>query len=137
MSPAIRSKTDRNANMVDFNQTRPDEAVASILEDTERKFNEAHLPKATRQRMLKERDRQGKRMSNRINLDLPQDIKDRLIALARRERVPISQVCAFLLIPSLIEMEKAENPFWGFQLESKSPKYDYLLDLKKWEKSHL
>lgn len=131
MSPA---RPRGNENLINFNETRPDEAVGHLLSSTAQKKMESRMPKEERQRKVRERTRQQERLANRINIDLPENIKARLIALAKREGVPISQLVAFVLIPALPELEKAENPLWGFRLPSNCSKFMYNLDLEKLQK---
>ena len=74
-----------------------DPAVESLLGQGQRRQVESHLPKNERSHKKKERERAQKRMANRINLDLPVDLKKRLEHLAKKEGVPVSQLVAFLL----------------------------------------
>ncbi len=128
MSPA---RPRGNENLIDFNETRPDEAVGNLLTAAAQKKAEARLPKEERQRKVRERNRQKERLAKRINIDLPENVKARLVALAKREGVPTSQLAAFILIPALPELEKTENPLWGFRIPSNCSKYAYELDLNK------
>ena len=82
-----------------------DPAVESILGQVQRRQVEAHLPKNERSRKKKERDRAEKRKPKRINLDLPQGLKKRLELLAKKERVPISRLVAFMLYEPVFLLE--------------------------------
>ena len=62
-----------------------DPAVESLLGQGQRRQDEARLPRTERSRKKKERERAEKRKPNRINLDLPVDLKKRLEHLARKE----------------------------------------------------
>ena len=55
-----------------------DPAVESLLGQGQRRQDEARLPRTERSRKKKERERAEKRKPNRINLDLPVDLKKRL-----------------------------------------------------------
>ena len=69
-------KNDTPKGMTSFNDLPGvDPAVESLLGQVQRRQVEAHLPKNERSRKKKERERAEKRKPNRINLDLPQDLK--------------------------------------------------------------
>ena len=53
-----------------------DPAVESLLNQGQRRNIESHLPKNLRSQRKKERERAQKRLANRINLDLPVDLKE-------------------------------------------------------------
>ena len=59
-----------------------DPAVESLLGQGQRRQHEARLPRNERSRKKKERERAEKRKPNRINLDIPVDLKKRLEQLA-------------------------------------------------------
>jgi hypothetical protein len=61
-----------------------DPAVNLLIDQGDRRQTEAHLPKGERTRKKKDRERAQRRKPNRINLDLPQDLKRRLEILAKR-----------------------------------------------------
>jgi len=69
-----------------------DPAVESLLGQGQRRQAESHLPKNERSRKKKERERAQKRIPGRIGLDLPVELKHRLMVLAQKEGVPISQL---------------------------------------------
>ena len=108
-----------------------DPAVKSLLGQVQRRQAEAHLPKNERSRKKKERDRAEKRKPNRINLDLPHDLKKRLELLAKKEGVPISQLVAFLLYEPVLQLEKRTISLWGFKTASGCPKFECNLDLRR------
>ena len=108
-----------------------DPAVESLLWQGQRRQMEAHLPKSERSRKKKERERAQRRRPNRINLDLPLDLKKRLEVLAKREGVPISQLVAFLLIEPVDLLEKRAISLWGYKTASRCPKFECTLDIKK------
>jgi hypothetical protein len=60
-----------------------DLAVESLLGQGPRRQIESHLPKNERSRKKKERERAEKRMPQRINQDLPVDLKKHLELLAK------------------------------------------------------
>jgi hypothetical protein len=110
-----------------------DPAVETLLGHVQRRQVESHLPKTERSRKKKERERAQKRKPNRINLDLPQDLKKRSEVLAKREGVPISQLVAFLLYEPLHTLEARAISLWGYKTASHCPKFECTLDLKRKE----
>jgi hypothetical protein len=89
------------------------------------------LPRTERSRKKKERERAEKRKPNRINLDLPVDLKKRLEHLARNEGAPISQLVAFLLYEPVQQLESRAISLWGYKTASGCPKFECNLDLKR------
>jgi macrodomain Ter protein organizer (MatP/YcbG family) len=108
-----------------------DPAVESLLGQGQRRQEEARLPRNERSRKKKERERAEKRKPNRINLDLPVDLKKRLEHLARKEGVPISQLVAFLLYEPVHQLENRAISLWSYKTASGCPKFDCNLDLKR------
>ena len=108
-----------------------DPAVESLLGQGQRRQDEARLPRTERSRKKKERERAEKRKPNRINLDLPVDLKRRLEHLARKEGVPISQLVAFLLYEPVTQLENRAISLWGYKIASGCPKFECNLDLKR------
>jgi hypothetical protein len=108
-----------------------DPAVESLLGQGQRRQDEARLPRIERSRKKKERERAEKRKPNRINLDLPVDLKKRLEQLAKKEGVPISQLVAFLLYEPVYQLESRVISLWGYKTASGCPKFECNLDLKR------
>lgn len=108
-----------------------DPAVESLLGQGQRRQEEARLPRNERSRKKKERERAEKRKPNRINLDIPVDLKKRLEQLAKKEGVPISQLVAFLLYEPVNQLEKQAISLWGYKTASGCPKFECNLDLKR------
>jgi hypothetical protein len=110
-----------------------DPAVESLLGQGQRRQDEARLPRNERSRKKKERERAEKRKPNRINLDIPIDLKKRLEQLAKKEGVPISQLVAFLLYDPVYQLECRAISLWGYKTASGCPKFECNLDLKRRE----
>ncbi len=106
-------------------------SVDALLAATERREKEAHLSHAERTRLARLRRREKDRQRGRLHIDLPVEIKDRLMALAKREGVPVSQLIVFMVIGPLTEMEAASNPLWGYLKPSRCAKFDSVIDLEK------
>lgn len=125
-------KNDPSKGMTNFDDLPViDPAVDSILGEVQRRQVEARLPKKERSRKKKERERAEKRKPNRINLDLPADLKKRLELLAKREGVPVSQLVAFLLYEPVQQLESRAISLWGYKTASGCPKFECTLDLKR------
>jgi predicted HicB family RNase H-like nuclease len=125
-------KNDAQKSLTGFdNLPGVDPAVESLLGQGQRRQVESHLPKNERTRKKKERERSEKRMPNRINLDLPQDLKRQLELLAKKEGVPVSQLVAFLLYEPVSLLEQRTITLWGYKTASGCPKFEANLDLKR------
>jgi hypothetical protein len=125
-------KNDTSKGMTSFTDLSViDPAVESLLGQGQRRQDEARLPRTERSRKKKERERAEKRKPNRINLDLPVDLKKRLEHLARKEGVPISQLVAFLLFEPVHQLESRVISLWGYKIASGCPKFECNLDLKR------
>jgi hypothetical protein len=109
-----------------------DPAVESLLNQGQRRNVESHLPKNLRSQRRKERERAQKRLANRVNLDLPVDLKKRLEILAKKEAVPVSQLVAFLLYDPVIQMETHMISLWGYKTSSGCRKFEWNIDLKRY-----
>lgn len=109
-----------------------DPAVESLLNQGERRNVESHLPKNLRSQRKKERERAQKRLANRVNLDLPVDLKKRLEILAKKEGVPVSQLVAFLLYGPVHQLETRMISLWGYKTSSGCRKFEWNIDLKRY-----
>jgi len=110
-----------------------DPAVADILDGMQRKQEERKLPTAERKRKASERMRAKERLSGRVNYDLPEGIKQRLRELARHERVPESQLAALALARFLADVAAGRVRLSDYRKPSRSPKFDWTLDLSSFE----
>ena len=125
-------KNDTSKGMTSFTDLSVvDPAVESLLGQGQRRQDEARLPRTERSRKKKERERADKRKPNRINLDLPVELKKRLELLAKKEGVPISQLVAFLLYEPVYQLESRVISLWGYKTASGCPKFECNLDLKR------
>ena len=113
----------------DFHEIDP--AVDSLIGQGQRHQVESHLPRNERSRKKKERERAQKRIPGRLGLDLPVELKQHLIILAKNEEVPISQLIAFLLYEPVYLLEHKRISLWGYKTATSCPKFDFNLDLKR------
>jgi predicted HicB family RNase H-like nuclease len=109
-----------------------DPAVESLLDQGQRRNIESHLPKNLRSQRKKERERAQKRLANRVNLDLPIDLKKRLEILAKKEGVSVSQLVAFLLYSPVHQLETRIISLWGYKITSGCRKFEWNIDLKRY-----
>ena len=109
-----------------------DPAVESLLDQGLRRNVESHLPKTLRSQRKKERERAQKRLANRLNLDLPVDLKKRLGILAKKEGVSVSQLVAFLLYSPVHQLETRMISLWVYKKSSGCRKFDWNIDLKRY-----
>ena len=108
-----------------------DPAVESLLDQGQRRNAKSHLPKNLRSQRKKERERAQKRLANRVNLDLPVDLKKRLEILAKKEGVPVSQLVAFLLYAPVHQLETHMISLWGYKTSSGCRKFEWSIDLQR------
>jgi len=106
-----------------------DPAVAALMRRQDEKEAEAKTPKAERAKRLKERMKAADRLPGRVNLDLPPALKKQVFELAEAERIPVSQVVAFLLAEGMRRLRSGELTFNPYRRPSKSPRYDWNLDI--------
>jgi hypothetical protein len=109
-----------------------DPAVESLLDQGQHRNIESHLPKNLRSQRKKERERAQKRLANRVNLDLPVDLKKRLEILANKEGVPVSQLVAFLLYGPVHQLETRMISLWGYKTSSGCRKFEWNIDVKRY-----
>jgi len=106
-----------------------DPSTAEILEGVERKQEEAKLPRNKRRQKKKEREKAKARLPGRVNWDLPQNLKQQIISIAEKNKIPTSQVAAFLLNDGLKRLESEEIEFKSLMVPSTSPRYDWNIEL--------
>jgi hypothetical protein len=124
-------KNDTSGFTIFDNISGIDPAVESLIGQGQRRQDEARLPRTERSRKKKERERAEKRKPNRINLDIPVDLKKRLEQLAKKDGVPISQLVAFLLYEPVHQLESQVISLWGYKTASGCPKFECNLDPKR------
>jgi hypothetical protein len=108
-----------------------DPPVNLLIDRGDRRQADARFLGSKRSHKKKERERAQKCKPQRINLDLPLDLKKRLEAQAKREGVPASQLVAFLLYEPLHLLETRAISLWGYKTASHCPKFECNLDLKR------
>jgi hypothetical protein len=106
-----------------FLKSRGDEAVESILSEGRNRINNRGLPTRERARVKKAKDKQSAR--KRAVYDLPEDLIEEMAALAKKHRVPASQVAMIALryfLQSGVDLGQ-----FKVVTDKKSPLYDFRL----------
>ncbi len=109
-----------------------DPAVRDIMTNQEER---AVGSKSDRVKKAKERKRAASRLPGRVNLDLPQELKKRVFALAEAEKIPASQIVALFLVDGLRRLESGDLVLDPYRRRSESPRYDWTLDISSLENS--
>ena len=98
-----------------------DPAVAELLGTMEQKAIERSSSLDDRRRRKKEREKA--RARNRVMLDLPQEIEERIKSLAVKHECPISQIAALLIWQGLKDLESGRLNPGVYKKPSRSPRY--------------
>jgi hypothetical protein len=106
-----------------------DPAVADLLQAGQRRQAERELPVADRRKLLKERQKIAAR--NRLTIDLPQALVDRVAALAQRQGCPQSQLIHAMMLFALVAIDAGDFALDELpRTPSRSPRYEWNLDLR-------
>ncbi len=119
-------------------ETPADSTVEDILRDSERKQAEAGLSQDERRQVIERRRRQQEKrekaqrkaqaqLPNRINLNLPLDLKASLESIAKWNRVTVSQVVTCLLYEAVDQVQSGQINLAKYKVPSESPRYEYAL----------
>ncbi len=106
-----------------FLKSRGDEAVESILSEGRNRINNRGLPTRERARVKKAKDKQSAR--KRAVYDLPEDLIEEVSELAKKHKVPASQVAMIALryfLQSGVDISQ-----FKVVTDKKSPLYDFRL----------
>jgi hypothetical protein len=110
-------------------RTVVDPAVAEMLSDMEKKRRIASLPKSKQQKARKDASR------HKVGLDLPLGLHESLRSIAEREHISISGLVTFFLYRGVADHEDGRVDLSSFTRLSRCARFDYVLDLTKFEKS--
>lgn len=117
--------------MANTDKRRPviDPAVADMLSEMEQKKRISHLPKS----------KQGKARKNakrhKVGLDLPPALHQSLRQIAEGERISVSGLVTFYLYRGVNDYKAGKVEISSFKRISRSPRFEYILDLAEMEKS--
>ncbi|GIV64803.1 hypothetical protein [Bellilinea sp.] len=115
-----------------------DEGIRLLLEETQRRAEESHLPPAVRKKMaeLKQKEEERKRKAKekwekakgmRVSVYLPKSLQQEIQEIAQTEGTSESQVMTYLLFEAVERYKQKEIGFWGYKHPSESPRYDFIL----------
>lgn len=113
-----------------------DETVASILNEETRRRDEMQLSPQERKRVIETRRKEAARKQaakekskarNRVMLDLPINLVERLEKIALWQGVTTSQVVTFLLYEAVSQYEQGAIRFDEHKCTSYNPRYDFEL----------
>ena len=142
--------TDKGSYRAALQPVEPDETVATILEEQQRRFDDLRLSpeekRLLREKRRKEEEKKRKAQAkaaaqkpNRAMIYLPVALRERIEQVAAEEGVTVSQVITFFLFEALARFEEGEISFWGHKQLSSSPRYEWILthpqDLERAEKN--
>jgi F0F1-type ATP synthase membrane subunit b/b' len=115
------------AEMKAQRQDAIDPAVADLLGSLERKQTERSKPLAERKRRAKEREKAAAR--NRVMLDLPTELVERMVTIADRLQVPTSHIAAALIAHGLADYGQERLNLSPYIVLSNSPRFPRLLNV--------
>ena len=109
MSPARRRPRGDPESFVNFEDaaSMADPAVSALLNQTQRRQEEAHLPRREREKKKKEREKIRARRPYHTTYDIPLELRQRIKDLAERHGVPASQLATLGLLRFVEDL--AEN----------------------------
>jgi hypothetical protein len=107
-----------------------DPAVADLLEGMEQRQNEAMLPRKQREKKARERARIQARREQRATYDLPPAVRESIKNLAEQHSLPISQLVTLALLRFFDEYKSGHIDLGQLKKPSRSPKYEWVLDLE-------
>lgn len=99
-----------------------DPAVASIIEDAQRKQRIRKLPSDKREKARRDAARE------RTIYEVPVDIKEAIEKIAQQEGLSPSSVVVLLLADGVRRYRGNQISFWGLKCPSRSPRYEWVLD---------
>lgn len=106
-----------------------DPAVAELLTGLERTRSDSSLPRKERERKARERAKIQARREARATYDLPPALREKIRQLAEEQRVPASQLVTLALARFLNDFENGRVNLSNYKSPSRSPRYDWNLDL--------
>lgn len=106
-----------------------DPAVADLLAGMEQRQHEAQLPRKVREKKARERARNQARREQRATYDLPPVVRNSIKELAEKHNLPISQLVTLALIRFMNDYQDQLIDLDQYKVSTKSPKYDWVLEL--------
>ena len=104
-----------------------DPAVADLLSGMEQRQLEGQMPRKERERLVKERLKIQARRDQRATYDLPPSVRESVMTLSEKLRIPASQLVTLALARFLQSYENEEIDLGIYKQPSRSPRYDWNL----------
>jgi len=104
-----------------------DPSVADLLSNMEQKHAETLLTRSERRKRNREKAKIAARRESRVTYDLPPLLRQHMMALAEKERLPASQLVTLALIRFLEDLKKGQVDLGVYKETSQSPRYDWNL----------
>ena len=114
-----------------------DPAVADLLAGMEQRQKESQLPRREREKLNRERAKIQARRPQRVTFDLPAVLKLTVMGLAETEKIPASQIVSLALFRFLHDLEENRVDMGEYKKTSRSPRYEWVLDLSNETRSLL
>lgn len=131
MNPARKKPQDEEDNLVDFSaaDAPADPAVRALIQQSERTRAEARLGRRERDRILKERRKIRERREKHTCYDLPPELRAWVKDLSEDLRLPASQLATLALLRFARDYQAGEIDLGAYKTPSRSPRFDWNLDL--------
>jgi len=104
-----------------------DPSVADLLSNMEQKHADSLLTRSERKKRNRERAKIAARRESRVTYDLPPKLRQHIMGLAEKERLPASQLVTLALIRFLDDLKKGQVDLGIYKEPSQSPRYDWNL----------
>ena len=104
-----------------------DPSVADLLSNMEQKYTESQLTRSERRKRNRERAKIAARRESRVTYDLPPALRQHMMKLAEKERLPASQLVTLALIRFLEDLKSGQIDLGIYKEPSQSPRYDWNL----------
>jgi hypothetical protein len=129
MSPARRRPQGEPESFVNFEDaaSMADPAVSALLNQAQRRQEEAHLPRREREKKKKEREKIRARRPYHTTYDIPLELRQRIKQLAERHGVPASQLATLGLLRFVEDLAEDKVDVDAYKVASRSPRYDFNL----------
>jgi hypothetical protein len=106
-----------------------DPVVADLLAGMEQRQTDAQLPRRTRQKKAREREKIQSRREQRATYDLPPSLRTSIKEMAEQHNLPISQLVSLAILRFLKDVSSHSIDLGIYKKPSHSPKFDWVLDL--------
>jgi hypothetical protein len=108
-------------------RTTLDPAVADLLSGMQQRQAESQLPRKERERLGRERAKIQSRRDQRATYDLPPTLREDIMNLSEKLRIPASQLVTLALARFLNDYHSENIDLGKYKQPSRSPRYDWNL----------